>query len=204
MHDQRCAQRTADATGAYREQQPVDAIVAHRRLRSDGAPIAYRGAATSGRDGCVTRAQRTDTATTTTTDTTEGRSPGRERTDRTGQRAPRTDERQRGQPTERVDRGGKSERPPLKAFGSVWVGPSYRTCSVTPDPDSKPWAVALTLSPRCSSASVSINRLKRTRRKGHGASTSIDCTTSCPARRFGVTAPVRGSGPPGTRPDNRH
>lgn len=128
VHDQRCAQRTADATGAKREPHPVNARVAHRGPRPDGAQDAYRGAATSGRDGRATRAQRTDTATTTTTDTTKGRSPGRERTDRTGQRAPRTDERQRGQPPERVGRGGKSERPLVKATRLC----SGRRCSSHP------------------------------------------------------------------------
>ncbi|MFC5273777.1 hypothetical protein [Brachybacterium sacelli] len=42
-------------------------------------------AATSGRHGCVMRAQRTDIAPIHATTTTKGRSPGRERTDQTGQ-----------------------------------------------------------------------------------------------------------------------
>lgn len=77
-----------------------------------------------------------------TNDATKGRSPGRERTGRTGQRAPRTDERQRGRTPERAGRGGKAERPRLKALGFLRVGSSYRTSSMRPEPDSAPRAVA--------------------------------------------------------------
>lgn len=121
MHEQRCAQRPDHATGTNWEHRSDDEMGAHRDSVQSAQALRTESSDQLARRLRYARAahrHRNDERH----DHHQWAKPRKERTDRTGQRAPRTDERQRGQPPERVDREGSVSDPLLRhsdLFGSA-------------------------------------------------------------------------------------